>query len=114
MKRMDISPTAAAPTPASASGSAPQCHSFVWELLDFSSSQEVQHHLVALLNGILLGYLHLSASACLPASHLSHRLPACSLLVCPQAAMVEEVLPHLGCCVFTPPAFIVLLVARPF
>jgi hypothetical protein len=56
--------------------------------------------------------LHVSASACFPACHLSHRFPEHFLLVSPLAAVAEDVLPRLEQCPFTPPAFIVLSVAE--
>jgi len=106
--------TAAPPAPESTSAPAPYRHSFGRELPDFSSRQELHPRLVALFHRKQLRDLHVSASACFPARHLSHRLPECFLLVSPPAAMAEEVLPRLGRCPFTPPAFIVLSVAEPF
>jgi len=111
-------PTAAAPrmlsAPESTFAPAPYLHSFGRELPDFSRRQEVHHRLIAFFHGKQLRDLHVSASARFPACHLSHRFPECFLLVSPPAAMAEEVLPRLGHCPCTPPAFIVLSVAEPF
>jgi len=53
------------------------------------------------------------ASARFPACCLSHCYPQCLLLVIPSAAVAEEVLPRLGHSPSTPPAFVVVSVAKP-
>ena len=109
-----MNPLPPLPAPVSASAPAPYLQSFGRELPDFSSRQEVHHRLITLFHGKQLWDLHVSASACIPARHLSHRFPEGFLLVSPPAAMAEEVLPRLGRCPCTPLAFIVLSVAEPF
>jgi len=113
-KRTDINPLPPPPAPESASAPAPYCHSFEREFPDFSSRQEVHHLLVAFFHGKQLGNLHMSASACFPACHLSHCFLEHFLLVSPPAVVAEEVLPRLGHCPFTPPAFVVISVAESF
>ena len=84
------------------------------KLSDPSGCQEVHHRLVTQFNGQVLRDLHVPASACIPAHLLSHRLPFCSLVVYPPAAVAEQVVPRLGHCPSTPPAFVVISVAEPF
>jgi len=55
-----------------------------------------------------------SASACFPSRGLSPRLPELCLLCFPPAAVAEEVLPRLGHCPSTPPAFVGISVAEAF
>jgi hypothetical protein len=56
----------------------------------------------------------MSASARFPARRLPHRLPQFLLLIFPPAAVVEEVLLHLGHCLSTPPALVIISVAESF
>jgi len=70
--------------------------------------------LIALFHGQQFRDLLVTASACVPACHLSHRLPEHCLLVSPLAAVAEEVLPRLGHCPFSPPALVILSVAEQF
>ena len=55
----------------------------------------------------------MSAPARIPARLLPHGLPQFILVISPQAAVVEEVLPRLGHCPATPPALVVIWVAEP-
>jgi len=112
-KRKGNSPLPSLPPPESASASAPYCYWFRQRLPDFSSHQEAHCHLLVPSHGKHLSVLYVSASACFPASRLSHCLPECFVPVSPQAAMTEEVLRSLGHRLSTPPAVIVLLVAKP-
>ena len=84
------------------------------ELPDVSGRQEVHHRLVALFYGKQIRDLHMSASAHFPTHRLPHRLPQDFLGVFPQAAVAEEVLPRLGYCPTTPPALVVISVAKSF
>jgi hypothetical protein len=52
--------------------------------------------LATLIDGIQLRDQHVSASACIPAHDLSHRIPLCLSLVSPPAAVPEQVFQHLG------------------
>jgi len=115
-KQEGIRPLPPLPTPESASAPAPYRASSGRELPDFSSRQELNHHLVALFFGKQLRDLHMSASARFPACRFSHLLLQCLLLVSPPAAVAEQVFPGLDCAASAaaPPAFVVLSVADPF
>jgi len=102
------------PTPESSYAPAPcHLHLFGPEHPDVGSRQEVHHHLVVFLRGKQLTDLHMSASACFPTCHLSHRFPECLLLHSSPAAMAEKVRLRLGRGPCTPPASIVLSLAEP-
>jgi len=84
------------------------------ELPDVSGCQEVHHRLVAYFLGKQLRHLQMSASARCPACGLSHSLLECRLLVFPSAAVAEEMLQQLYCSPSAPPAYVVLMVPKPF
>jgi hypothetical protein len=87
--------------------------SFGGKFPDLSGCQNVHHRLVALLYGEKLRNLHMPASAHFPACCLSHCFPECLLLVCPSAAVVEEVIPRMGHSPSIPPAFVVISMTEP-
>jgi hypothetical protein len=79
---------------------------------DFSHHEEVHHNLIALLNRIVLSHLHRLASGCFPVFHRSHGFSERFVWVSSLPAVAEEVLPQLGHCRFTPPAFAMFPVAK--
>jgi hypothetical protein len=112
-KQKDINPLLPLPIPESASAPVPYNQLFGQECSNISSQQAVHHRLVAHFRGNQLWHWQVSASASIPARHLSHCDQEGFLLVSPPFAMAEEVLSQLGCCPFTPPKFIVRSVAEP-
>jgi hypothetical protein len=112
-KQKDINPLLPLPIPESASAPVPYNQLFGQERPNISSQQAVHHRLVALFRGNQLWHWHVSASASIPAHHLSQCDQEGFLLVSPPVVMAEEVLSHLGCCPYTPPTFIVRMVAEP-
>jgi len=111
-QRIYISAQLPLPAPESALAPAPYLLPVGWEMLDWRSSQGVLHRSIAGFDGILIGYQHMSVYACILACHLSHCFPECVWLVSGLVAEVEEVLPGLGRCAFTPPASIILSMAE--
>jgi len=87
--------------------------SFEWKLPNLSGRQEVHHQLVVLFYHKKLRDLHVLASPCFPAHHLSHCLPLYSLAVSPLAAVAEDVFPRVEHSPSTPPAFAIISVAKP-
>jgi hypothetical protein len=113
-KRKAINPLLPHSTPDSTSAPTPFIQSFGQELLNFCSCLEVHHRLIIPIHGQLLSDLHMLASACFLACHLSHRIPEGFLLVCPLTAMPKLVLLHLAHFPCTSPAFNILLVAERY
>jgi len=92
----------------------PYRHSSEREHPDFSSRHEVHHCLVTFFPSKQLRDLHMLACAYFPACNISHCFPVQYLPLSPLAAVVDDVLPRLGHCLFAPPIFIVLLLSEPF
>jgi len=74
------------------------------ERLHVRGRQEVHHHLVTYVHGKQLGYLHMPTCARLPARRQLYFFPELLLVIFPQAAVAEEMLPRLGRRTSAPPA----------
>jgi len=86
------------------------------QLPDISGCQEVHHCLVAFLYGEQLRDFQVSASARSPSRRFSHCFSERLLLVCPSAAVEEEMFARLGSptSAAAPPAFLIVSVSEPF
>ena len=92
-------------------------HTFVCELPDIGSYQEVHHRLIALHHGEQLRALHVSASPRSPSHCFPHLRPERLLLVSPLPTVAEDILPGLGhrpASATAPPAFVVASASELF